>query len=136
MRFRGLYAVICLAAALAPVCAAQSESPPALLGLKTCGRELRLFDDGTVVVSRDGIKTERRLSKRRMRKLRRVIAGGPCEQEWQRPLPTQTTPSDAQLMTSTVYVGECMGSVLSYGVGLQEVLVTRHYPGYERGTHV
>lgn len=61
---------------------AQSQTPLAFLELKTCGRELGVYEDGKVVESRDGKTTERQLSQSRLRKLRQLMEGSPCPLLW------------------------------------------------------
>lgn len=109
-------AAICLAAGSV---FAQSQPQLILLELKKCERELKVFEDGKVLESRDGKKTERQLSANRLRKLRQIIASDPC--------PTQ------------FYSGDCHFQFIVSGMtprALQELHVTHREGGYERSSTV
>jgi hypothetical protein len=126
-------AAICLAAA--SVCA-QSQPALLLLEIKECG-ELQIFDDGMVVESGDGKKAERRLSSDQMRKVRKVIEHGPCEEQWRKTArayaPGEITPE--LLATAKVDIShpDCLGQWMGAPFGLREVLVNRHYPDHQTG---
>jgi hypothetical protein len=113
----------------------QSQTPSQLLKLRTSVRELQVFEDGTVVETRDGIKTTRRLSASRMRKLRQVMARVPCQKEWQQS--SQPLPDLSRVQITAVQLGtyneDCLGMWLSYGLGLQEIQVTMKYPDLSTG---
>jgi hypothetical protein len=112
LRFCAIY---CLTAALTPVCA-QSQPAPVLLELKACAGELQVFEDGTVISKYgNGTMTERRLSQSRMRKVRQIIARGPCQKE-------------IRTATATADTSYCMEAWRGYLTpGWQEVVI-RHYP--------
>ena len=106
---------------------------PALIELKTCGTELSVFDDGTVVKSRDGKKTERRLSESQMRKVRKLVASSPCEKRWRPSAQAPKKPPRGQPKFQLVSNDDCISVELGYGPGLQQVWITRHYANYTRG---
>lgn len=126
-------AAICLAAA--SVCA-QSQPALLLLEVRECG-ELQIFDDGTVVESLDGKKVERRLSAGQMRKLRKIIEHGPCEEHWRR-WPRADAPGDLSPELLTTFQidtssSDCIFAWMGAPFGLREVLINRHYPDHQTG---
>lgn len=125
---------VCCVAAIATSLYAQSQHPRAILELKACG-DLQVFEDGTVLESRGGKKTERRLSESRMLRLRQVIAGAPWAREWkQAPAVLPDLNKLRVTVRTNVHDDDCNLMWLSYGAGLVEVQVTLHYP--ERQTEV
>jgi hypothetical protein len=105
-----------------------------LLEVKECG-ELQIFDDGRVVESREGKKTERKLSAGQLRKLRKVIERGPCEELW-RQTPGKYEPGDLQPLPTLIVPTsnpDCHGAFRGAPFGLREVLVNRHYPDHQTG---
>lgn len=123
-------AACCVAASAASLCA-QTQPPQVILELNACG-DLKVFEDGKVLESRDGKTTERRLSESRMRSLRKTIVGAPCSMEWkQRP----AAPPDLHSTPSaTVSPGsDCEFEWLGYGAGLIEVKLNLHYLEHQTG---
>ncbi len=121
------------AATVTQVSAQSQQQQPALLALKTCAGELRVFDDGTVVESRRGKTTQRRLSESRMQKLREVIARRPCVKEWKETTPAPPVASKTEvklsgLQLSSTYGNDCVLEWLSFGGGLDEIQVTIRSP--------
>jgi hypothetical protein len=119
----------------ASVCA-QSQPARLLLEIKECG-ELQIFDDGTVVESQDGKKAERRLSANQMRKLRKVLEHGPCEEHWRR-TPRAESPADLRPESLTTFKidtssRDCHSAWMGAPFGLREVLVNRHYSDHQTG---
>lgn len=130
-----LCAVIAFSLAAASPVLSQGQPPSSLLKLKTSVREIQIFENGTVIETRNGIKTERRLSEGRMRKLQKVIARAPCQKEWGQP--PQPLPDLSRVQSMAVqpgtYNGDCVSMWLSYGLGLQEIQVTLKYPERQIG---
>lgn len=122
-------AAVCLAAAERAGAQSQQQQRPVLLVLTNGLRELRVFDDGTTVESRDSKITERRLSEARMRKLREVIARRPCIRERQQQ-PAAAPPTSAlkeitQATLDNIEKDDCLMSWRSYvPTGMTEIKVT------------
>jgi hypothetical protein len=83
---------------------AQGHASAPFLELKTCDREVKVFEDGKVFESRDGKKTDRQLSSDRLRTLREILANPPCPLQWQQTLPVQGS-SDSKLGDLEVTLG-------------------------------
>lgn len=132
--FRLRLGAVCCIAAIATSLCAQSQHPRAILQLRACG-DLQVFEDGTVVESRNGKTTKRRLSESRMRSLRQVIAGAPCANEWKQPPPPPPDLNSKLRVTvnTNVYEDDCIMTWLGYGKGLVEVHVTLQYAEQQTG---
>jgi hypothetical protein len=114
----------CFIAALATALCAQGQQPRPILELNACG-DLQVFDDGAVVESRDGKRTERRLSEKRIRSLRRVIANAPCAEWRRRPATSVNSGSDTRITFNPKPVQpDCGREWLGFGGGLIEVKIT------------
>lgn len=84
--------------------------------MKACAGELRVFEDGTVITSNmAGKTTERRLTEGQMRKVRQIIARGPCQEE-------------IRTSTVTAATSHCAGVWRSYNAPGEQEIVLRHYP--------
>lgn len=100
-----------------------------LLELKTCNPQLQVFEDGTMTELRDGKKMARRLSPKRMRKLRRVFADSPCWKYLQKPDTSSADSSNNPQLTAGIFGNECYAPIIISGKtpeGVQIVEVTRH----------
>jgi hypothetical protein len=87
--------------------------------MKACAGELRVFEDGTVITrNTDGTTKERRLTESRMRKVRRIIARGPCQEE-------------IRTSTANAESSHCIGGWRSYNAPGEQEVVIRHYPDPE-----
>ena len=126
-------AIFCFAATVAQACAQSQQQPSVLLALKACDRELRVFDDRTVVESRRGTTTKGRLSESRMRKLRELIAGRPCIKEWQQSTSSTSALIQGEVKLSTTDHHDCIMEWLSAGIGLDEIQVTIRSPDEQIG---
>ena len=125
---RSMVCVVLLLLALGRV---SSQTPAvALLELKSCGRTLTVFDDRTLVETFAGNQTQRELSEKQMRKLRKVIATDPCGRQL---AARARNPEQAKPWSLTQQDRDaCFSSVLGYGPGLLEIFVTRHSPDLYR----
>lgn len=113
-----------------PTYAQGQPPPPAFLEIKSCGRELKVFEDGKVFISRDGQVTGRLLPASRMRKLRRIVGGAPCPRFWS-PRPEPPEPPGPPLIRLDP---DCSGPTIVSGilpVALQPVKVTLRSGGRE-----
>lgn len=110
------------------------------LEIRTCKRELKVFENGKVVASGDGEVTERLFSAGRMRKLRRIIEGAPCSYFRQpQPQPATTTTIDPSPIKVLPMGPDCLGPMIISGVppaALQMVGVTHRSKGNESGLSV
>lgn len=127
-----LCAIFCLAMIVARACA-QSQQQPALLELKACSRELRVFDNGAVVESRGSKITERRLSDKQMKKLRQLIARRPCIKERQQQTSPPPVLAPETFKLSNTNIDDCTNDWLSALFGLDEIQITMHSPDGQIG---
>jgi hypothetical protein len=110
-----------------------AQSP--MLELKTCGRQLQVFEDGKMMVFQEGKETTRRLSVGRMRKLRRVLAESPCWKYSPQPSnPSADSPNNPQLRAAVMLGFDCYAPIIVSGVtppGVQVVGAARQDTDFE-----